>query len=125
MSIDQGTTNTKAALVTADARFLVSVGPAAPVGVSSPQSGWVEQDAERIWESVLEAVRGCLANARKLAEPHVVGMALSTQRETVVGWRASSGEPLGPADRLAGSTHRRLVRRSVADAAAGDLVQQT
>lgn len=120
LSIDQGTTNTKAALVTADAR-LVSVG-AAPVGVSSPQSGWVEQDAERIWESVLEAVRGCLANA-KLAEPHVVGMALSTQRETVVGWRASSGEPLGPA---IGWQDRRTAAWCVEalDAAAGDLVRR-
>ena len=91
LAIDQGTTNSKAALVTANGQ-VVSVG-AAPVGVTSPQPGWVEQDALRIWSSVLEAVESCLQSAD---HAQVVGIALSTQRESVVGWRASSGEPLGP-----------------------------
>jgi glycerol kinase len=91
LAIDQGTTNTKAALVTADGR-LVSMG-SAPVGVTSPRPGWVEQDALRIWSSVLEAVASCLMSA----DPwQVVGIALSTQRESAVGWRRSTGEPLGP-----------------------------
>jgi glycerol kinase len=91
LTIDQGTTNSKAALVTADGQ-LVSVGTA-PVGITSPQSGWVEQDALRIWSSVLEAVGSCL---RSTDANRVVGIALSTQRESVVGWRASTSKPLGP-----------------------------
>ena len=91
LAVDQGTTNSKAALVTADGQ-VVSVGTA-PVGVTSPQPGWVEQDALRIWASVQEAVASCLRSA----DPdQVVGIALSTQRESVVGWRASTGQPLGP-----------------------------
>jgi glycerol kinase len=42
---------------------------------------------------VLEAVRHCLSQVEHV---RVVGVALSTQRESVVGWRASTGEPLGP-----------------------------
>jgi glycerol kinase len=91
LAIDQGTTNSKAALISADGR-LVS-GGSAPVGISSPRPGWVEQDANRIWSRVLEAVAACL---NKLPKPEIAGLALSTQRESVVGWRASSGEPLGP-----------------------------
>ena len=91
LAIDQGTTNTKAALVTVDGQ-MVGVGTA-PVGVTSPQPGWVEQDALRIWSSVLEAVGSCLRSADPA---QVVGIALSTQRESVVGWRASTGEPVGP-----------------------------
>ena len=91
LTIDQGTTNSKTALVSAEGRVL-NVGTAA-VGVTSPQPGWVEQDALRIWSSVLEAVGSCL---RSVDPRHVVGITLSTQRESVVGWRASTGEPLGP-----------------------------
>ena len=59
LSIDQGTTNSKAALVSAEGRIVGS--GSAPIGVVSPRPGWVEQDAGRIWSSVLEAVAACLA----------------------------------------------------------------
>jgi glycerol kinase len=91
LALDQGTTNSKAALISADGRFL-AVGSAA-VGISSPQPGWVEQDADRIWTSVLEAMAACVETA---PEGKIIGVALSTQRESVVGWQASTGTPLGP-----------------------------
>jgi glycerol kinase len=90
LAIDQGTTNSKAALIGADGG-LVAAG-AAPVGISSPRPGWVEQDADRIWTSVLEAMAACLEGA---ADAEIVGVALSTQRESVVGWQGSTGMPLG------------------------------
>ncbi len=90
VSIDQGTTNTKAVLVDRAGR-VVSSG-SAPVGVSSPAPGWVEQSAEVIWSSVLAAVADTGIDHRFT----VVGVALSTQRESVVGWDASTGRPLGP-----------------------------
>jgi glycerol kinase len=91
LAIDQGTTNSKAVLVSAGGR--VSSAGAAPVGVSSPRPGWVEQDPERIWSSVLEVVTACRAGA---PDAEVVGVALSTQRESVVAWRAGTGSALGP-----------------------------
>ena len=91
LAIDQGTTNSKAALISADGQF-VSGGSAA-VGLSSPQPGWVEQDPDRIWTSVLEAMAACLETA---PDTKIIGIALSTQRESVVGWQASTGIPLGP-----------------------------
>jgi glycerol kinase len=91
LAIDQGTTNSKAALISADGR-LVS-GGSARVGVTSPRPGWVEQDADRLWTSVLEAMGACLEG---VPDAEIVGVALSTQRESVVGWRASTGAPLGP-----------------------------
>ena len=91
LAIDQGTTNSKAALITAGGQLL-SRGTA-PVGISSPRPGWVEQDPKQIWSSVLEAVADCMEGA---PESKISAVALSTQRESVVGWRASTGEPLGP-----------------------------
>jgi glycerol kinase len=91
LAIDQGTTNSKAALISADGRIVA--GSSARVGISSPRPGWVEQDAERIWTSVLEAMAACMEEA---PDTEIVGVALSTQRESVVGWRASTGAALGP-----------------------------
>ncbi len=91
LAIDQGTTNSKAALISADGRFIS--GGSAPVGISSPRPDWVEQDADRLWSSVLEAVAGCIAD---MPDAQIAGVALSTQRESVVGWQASTGTPLGP-----------------------------
>ena len=85
LAIDQGTTNSKAALISADGR-LVS-GGSAPVGISSPRPGWVEQDANRIWTSVLEAMGACLEGA---ADAEIVGVALSTQRSQ---WSAGGPAP--------------------------------
>ncbi|HEY3555940.1 MAG TPA: FGGY family carbohydrate kinase [Kribbella sp.] len=90
LAVDQGTTNTKAALITADGHVLAT--GSSPVALSTPQPGWVEQDAEDIWQSVLKATTSCLRGG----EVEVVGLALSTQRESVVGWD-HSGRPAGAA----------------------------
>jgi len=92
VSIDQGTTNSKAVLVDETGQ-VVAVG-SAPVGVGTPRPGWVEQDARRLWESVLEAVAVALRQVDRFS---IAGVTLSTQRETVVGWHATSGVPVGPA----------------------------
>lgn len=91
LAIDQGTTNSKAVLVSADGEILAR--GAAPVGVAHPQPGWVEQSPQRIWASVLEAIAAC-----RQAGPNVdiVGIAISNQRESVTAWDAMTGEPLGP-----------------------------
>jgi glycerol kinase len=91
LAIDQGTTNSKAALISADGRIVS--GGSGSVGISSPRPGWVEQDADRIWTSVLEAMAACM---ERVSDAEIVGVALSTQRESVVGWQASTGAPLGP-----------------------------
>jgi glycerol kinase len=117
LAIDQGTTNSKAALISADGRVLAT--GAAPVGVSTPQPGWIEQDPELIWSSVCDAVAAC---CRVASDIEIGGVALSTQRESVVGWLAATGDPLGPSigwqDRrtanwcaeVFGEPERRLVR---------------
>jgi glycerol kinase len=93
LAIDQGTTNTKAVLVSADGR-VGSVG-SAPIAVSHPQPGWVEQDPDLLWSSVLTAVHRCLEQAQASAKKPA-GVALSTQRESVLAWHRGTGEPLGP-----------------------------
>lgn len=90
LSIDQGTTNSKAILV--DQTGHVERSGSAPVGLALPRPGWVEQDAEDLWQSVLAAITQCLAG-----QPvDLAAITLTNQRESVVAWRRSDGAPLGP-----------------------------
>jgi len=59
LAIDQGTSATKCLLI--DAGGAIVARAAAPVGEAHPHAGWVEQDANAIWESVGTAVRECVA----------------------------------------------------------------
>lgn len=91
LAIDQGTTNSKAVLVSTEGEILAR--GSAHVGISHPQPGWVEQDPLRIWQSVQEAIVECLGAGPPV---DVLGIAISNQRESVTIWDAETGEPLGP-----------------------------
>ncbi len=57
-----------------------------------PKPGYVEHDAEEIWQNVLEGIRFVAKGG-----VHIAGYAISNQRETTVFWDRASGHPLGPA----------------------------
>ena len=57
LSVDQGTTNSKALLV--DPSGAVLAAASSSVGISHPRPGWVEQDAEDLWASVARAIDDC------------------------------------------------------------------
>ena len=91
LAIDQGTTNTKVMLITEDGSC---IGQASrPVGIHFPRPGWVEQDANAIWQSVVDAIQECLESA---GSPALSAVAISNQRESAVIWDRESGQPLGP-----------------------------
>jgi len=94
LAIDQGTTSTRAIVFDDEAR---------PVGQAQleleqhfPQPGWVEHDA-------LEIYRGAVTVARRAVEKSGLGMdeiaaiGITNQRETVVVWDRSTGEPVSNA----------------------------
>ena len=92
LAIDQGTTNSKAVLVSTTGEIL-SRG-ASPVGIEHPQPGWVEQSPVRLWQSVQEAIAACLEAGPTV---DILGIAISNQRESVTIWDAETGKPLPPA----------------------------
>ncbi|WP_184400459.1 FGGY family carbohydrate kinase [Rhizobium sp. BK650] len=91
LAIDQGTTNSKAVLVSETGEVLAR--GSAAVGISYPQPGWVEQDPRRIFASVCEAIEACL---KKISDITVEAVAVSNQRESVTVWDGETGEALGP-----------------------------
>ncbi len=59
-----------------------------------PQSGWVEHDAEQIWQRVQEVIAEALEKARiKGADLTAIG--ITNQRESTVAWDISTGHSLG------------------------------
>lgn len=91
LAIDQGTTGTTC--IVFDER-------AEPIGRAYreitqhfPQPGWVEHDAQEIWE-VTQAVAGeALADA-EVRPGELTAVGITNQRETVCVWDPSTGEPL-------------------------------
>lgn len=92
LSIDQGTTNSKALLVGADGQIRLS--HSRPMEVAYPQPGWAEQSGEAIWRTVVELVDDLVRAAPDL---EIAALALSNQRETILLWDAATGVPLAPA----------------------------
>ena len=91
LAIDQGTTNTKVLLVDRNGQIIAHA--SRPLAQSYPHPAWVEQDAAAIWQSVREAIDECLS---ALAEPRLEAIAITNQRESVVAWDRSTGQPAGP-----------------------------
>jgi glycerol kinase len=102
VAIDQGTSATKVVVVDAAGGVVASATIA--VGQTHPQPGWVEQDAEEIYASVQ---RG-LAEAAAGFGDRIVGVGLSSQRESALVWERATGAALGPLlgwqDRRTGGT---------------------
>ncbi len=94
LALDQGTTSSRAILFDLDGS-VVSVGQK-EFKQYYPQPGWVEHDANEIWESQLEVARKALQESgRDLSE--VKAMGITNQRETTLLWDRATGEPLAPA----------------------------
>jgi glycerol kinase len=90
LAIDQGTSSTKA-LVVSDGNVIGEAN--APVHPRLGAQGAVEQDPIELLESIVEAGRAALAAAA--ADVDAVGIA--NQGETVLRWDQETGRPLGPA----------------------------
>lgn len=91
LAIDEGTTNSKAVLVSKHGEIIASA--ASPVPTQHPQSGWVQQDADEIWTATQTAVSKCIAQA---PDADIVALGISNQRESILIWDRKSGAALGP-----------------------------
>jgi len=94
LAIDQGTTSTRAIVFDREGRKLGLSQVELPQ--SYPQPGWVEHDAQRIWQDTLASVKGALKDA-KLAVKDIAAIGITNQRETTVIWDRASGQPIHPA----------------------------
>jgi glycerol kinase len=94
LAIDQGTTSSRALVVDATGE-IAGLGQQ-PFQQHYPQPGWVEHNPGDIWESTLESITIALAQAG-LTPGDLAAIGLTNQRETVVVWDRTTGEPFGNA----------------------------
>ncbi len=91
LAIDQGTTGTTALVL--DRKGRVRGRGYAELPQHFPKPGWVEHDPDEIWASVLAAVPRALAAAR-VKSTTIRAIGVTNQRETVVLWDRTTGEPV-------------------------------
>ncbi|MEO8290080.1 MAG: glycerol kinase GlpK [Gaiellaceae bacterium] len=91
LAIDQGTTGTTCLVV--DDQLRPRGRGYREVPQHFPRPGWVEHDAEEIWESVLGAAADALTGAR-LEARDLTAIGIANQRETTVVWDRRSGRPV-------------------------------
>ncbi len=91
LGIDQSTSATKAILFDQSGRIVDKISH--EHRQIYPQIGWVEHDAEEIWQNVLAAITE-LAARHRAALGELAGLSITNQRETFVVFDRQSGEPL-------------------------------
>ncbi len=94
LSIHQRTAGTWAVILDRNANVVSSA--YANIMQHFPQLGWVEHDANEIWQVSLQVVAEALQNGR--VSPEQIGaIGITNQRDTTVFWNKKTGEPVGRA----------------------------
>jgi len=91
LAIDQGTTSSRAILFNQN-QEMIAVGQQ-EFKQYFPKNGWVEHDANEIWQSVVNTTRLAIKKANVNAGV-IAAIGITNQRETVVIWDRKTGEPL-------------------------------
>jgi glycerol kinase len=91
LAIDQGTTSSRAIVFNHDS---ATVGEAQREFTQHyPRPGWVEHDANEIWDVTLGVMREALEVAG-VSTADIAAIGITNQRETVVMWDKDTGEPV-------------------------------
>lgn len=91
ISIDQGTTSTRAIIFDHDGQVVTS--SQREHRQIFPQSGWVEHDPMEIWLNVRETLGEALSRAQ-LTRHDIAAVGIANQRETAIVWNRATGEPV-------------------------------
>jgi glycerol kinase len=91
LALDQGTTSSRAMLLSEDGK--VHGMAQAPFRQIFPKPGWVEHDPNEIWSTQFGVAMDALAQARGDARS-VAAIGITNQRETTIVWDRKTGDPV-------------------------------
>jgi len=94
LSLDQGTTSSRAILFDLEGRIVTSA--QFEFTQHYPMPGYVEHDANEILKTELQAVREVLKQA-DVQKGEVAAIGVTNQRETTIVWEKATGKPVHPA----------------------------
>ena len=90
LALDQGTSSSRALLYAGRGTPKIA---SRALGFDAPHEGFVEQDAEEIWRTILESAEEVLDNH----EGSVAALGITNQRETTLLWERKGGRVIAPA----------------------------
>jgi len=91
LSIDQGTTSSRAMLFAKNGQSTYTAQK--EFTQHFPQSGWVEHDAEEIWQTTVSVCRDAIKFASQ-SSAELIAAGITNQRETTVVWDKQTGRPI-------------------------------
>ena len=91
LAMDQGTTSSRALVFNAD--YDIVARAQEEFEQQFPDSGWVEQDPNQIWQTSLSTARQALTQAQ-LRPTQIAGIGIANQRETTIIWDRKTGKPV-------------------------------
>ncbi len=91
LALDQGTTNSRAIVFNKEGEIVAI--EQKEIKQFYPQQGWVEQDANEIWATILSVIAGVLSKSNIHPE-EIAAIGISNQRETTVIWDKQTGRPI-------------------------------
>ncbi len=94
IAIDQSTSSTKALLFDEQCHMIGRTN--VDHKQYYPQTGWVEHDAEEIYNNTVEAIR-LLVKDQEQSDAVEYSLSITNQRETVVVWNKNTGKPISNA----------------------------
>ena len=94
IAIDQGTTSTRAILISNKGEELEMA--QRPLDCLDPEPGWVEQDPDQLWVSAVDVINELMIKANITYE-QVAGFGITNQRETTIVWDKKTGKAIYPA----------------------------
>lgn len=91
MAIDQGTTSSRAIIFDKQGKHIGS--SQKEFTQYFPEDGWVEHDANEIWNSVQSVIAGAFIESG-IKPSQVAGIGITNQRETTIVWEKATGRPI-------------------------------
>ena len=91
LSIDQGTTSSRAIIFDEKAKAVAS--SQMELSLITPHSGWVEQNPFEIWETVYAVIKDVI-NDSPINLCDITGIGITNQRETTILWDKNTGKPI-------------------------------
>jgi glycerol kinase len=91
LALDQGTTSSRA--IVFNRRSEIVAIAQKEFHQLFPKPGWVEHDANEIWQSVVDVICSALSGSGITAE-QIEAIGITNQRETAVVWDRRTGEPV-------------------------------
>jgi len=91
LSIDQGTTGSRAIILNREGKIISSA--YSEFSQIFPKPGWVEHNPDEIWQVSVKVINQAIASSG-ISPNSIAGIGITNQRETTVLWERKTGKPV-------------------------------